>query len=231
MIKAIALDDEPLPLRLLKTFSQQAEAIELVAAFTSPVEAKDFINKHKPDLIFLDIQMPGVSGIDFMKSLQKGIMVIFTTAFSEYAVDGFNLNAVDYLLKPFEYDRFLQAVTRAQELLHYKLHSAAKENAMFIKADHGVLKVVIDDILYVEGLSNYLKIYFRDKRTLLLRMSMKDMTEKLAGHGFMRVHRSYIVPLAQVISIRNRIIYLGYMEIPIGVNYIKEVQQIFGDMC
>ena len=229
MIKAIALDDEPLPLRLLKSFAVQVDFLDLIATFTSPVEAKKFIEHKDVDLIFLDIQMPGISGIDFLKALPKGIMVIFTTAFGEYAVEGFNLQAVDYLLKPFELDRFVQAAERARDFFAHKNPDAGSDTSLYVKADHGIVKIAPGEILYIEGLNNYLKIFLLNKKPLLVRMSVKDMADKLMGKGFMRVHRSYIIPVAKVVSVRNRMIYLGYMEIPIGINYIKDIYKTFGN--
>lgn len=228
-MKAIALDDEPLPLRLLRTFSAQTGFIDLVATFTSPVEANKFIEQNKIDLLFLDIQMPGISGIDFLKAIPGSTLTIFTTAFSEYAVEGFNLKAVDYLLKPFEYSRFLQAAVRARELYEHKEMNVANE-ALLIKADYGLTRVPFTDILYIEGLNNYVKIYLPNKRSLLVRMSMKDMMDKLPVKNFMRVHRSYIVPLRFVASVRNRTIDLGHIQLPVGVNYLKDVQAFFNGL-
>ncbi len=225
MIKAIALDDEPLPLRLLKTFAAQTEFVDLVATFTSPSEARAYLEANDVDLLFLDIHMPDVSGIDFSRNLPRQLMVIFTTAFSEFAVEGFNLKAVDYLLKPFEYDRFLQGVERAKEIFDAK--SSQKDNHLFIRADHGMTKISFNDILYVEGLNNYIKIVLVNRKPILVRMSMKEMNDKLATNGFMRVHRSYIVPLKNVVAVRNRTVYLGDTEIPVGINYAKEVKNVF----
>lgn len=228
MIKAIALDDEPLPLQLLKYFSAQVDFIDLVACFTSPTEAEKFVHKNEINLIFLDIQMPDISGLDFYKLLPNHVMVIFTSAYSEYAIEGFNIKAIDYLLKPFEFDRFLIATKRAEEYWNYQNNKSIQEKAIFLKADYSVVKVVLNEILYIEGLNNYLKIHLQDKKPLMVRMTMKEISLKLPIKEFMRVHRSYIIPLAKVQYVRNRVIFLDYCEIPVGINYVKQIQETFG---
>jgi DNA-binding LytR/AlgR family response regulator len=179
-------------------------------------------------LLFLDINMPAISGIDFYKKVSKNTMVIFTTAYGEYAVEGFNLNAVDYLLKPFDFKRFLQAVEKAKEYLSY-LQQRGNETPqyLFVKVDYSMVKVPFDEILYVEGLDNYIKIHFDNGKALLVRMSMKAIGEKLPPADFVRVHRSFIIPLSKVVSVRNKIISLNAKEIPIGTNYVDDVMKLF----
>lgn len=224
MIKAIALDDEPLALKVIEAFSKKTAGIELQRVFTDPAEALKYLRKYPVDLLFVDVQMPSMSGIDFYKSVEQSMMVIFTTAYSEYALEGFNLSAVDYLLKPIQFERFQQAVKKAEEYSHF-LHS--KENpeqqSLFLRIDYSLVKVAIHDILYIEGLDNYLKIHLRNNKPLVVRMSMKGIMEKLPEHRFMRVHRSYIVSLADITSIRNKIIYIGEVAIPVGTNYEQAV--------
>ena len=154
-------------------------------------------------------------------------MVIFTTAYSEYAVEGFNLDAIDYLLKPFDLARFKKAAEKARE---YHLYINRKENAgqhIFVRVDYSLVKVTLADILYIEGLDNYFKIHYNNGKTLLVRMSMKGVAEKLPADEFIRVHRSYIVPLSKVKLVRNKTIFLDNAEIPIGTNYMDTVMPLF----
>lgn len=228
MIKAIAIDDEPPALQLIETFCSRTEEILLEKTFTNPDEALKYLRKFPVDLLFLDIQMPSVNGIDFYKSVKQDTMVIFTTAFSEYAVEGFNLSAVDYLLKPFTYKRFQQAVAKAVEYYNFKNQQQSEEQKyIFIRADYSLLKIAIADIIYIEGLDDYLKIHLENKTPVVARMTMKAMTEKLPAKDFIRVHRSYIVPLSRINSVRNKTIYIGEEEIPLGSSYEENFVKVF----
>ncbi len=160
MIIAIAVDDEPPALQVVENFCKKVDYIDLVKTFTKPHEAVKYLSKFPADLLFLDIRMPSVSGIEISRLIPKDIMVIFTTAYSEYAVEGFNVNAVDYLLKPFTYERFMQAVSKANDFYNfYHQQESALQQYMFIRADYSLVKIMLEDILYVEGLDDYLKIY------------------------------------------------------------------------
>jgi DNA-binding LytR/AlgR family response regulator len=226
MITAIAIDDEPLALDVIKAFCSRMDTITLGASFTETKEALDYLRQHPVDLLFLDIKMPAMSGIDFFKLIPPGTMVIFTTAYSEYAVEGFNLNAVDYLLKPFDFERFQQAVRKANEFYNYSKTKEAATNTdhFFIRVDYSLQKINFADIKYIEGLDNYLKIHLRSGKNLVIRMSMKLMNDKLPVADFMRVHRSFIIPLKDIQHIRNKVIYLnGGVEVPVGANYTEEV--------
>ncbi|MBI1781674.1 MAG: response regulator transcription factor [Sphingobacteriales bacterium] len=228
MIKAIAIDDEPPALQLIETFCSRAEDISLEKTFTNPDEALKYLRKFPVDLLFLDIQMPSVNGIDFYKSVKQDTMVIFTTAFSEYAVEGFNLSAVDYLLKPFTYKRFQQAVAKAVEYYNFKNQQQSEEQKyIFFRADYSLVKIAVADIIYVEGLDDYLKIHLENKTPVVARMTMKTMTEKLPSKDFIRVHRSYIVPLSRINSVRNKTIYIGEEEIPLGSSYEENFVKVF----
>lgn len=172
--------------------------------------------------------MPALSGLEFTRLMRKDTMVIFTTAYAEYAVEGFNLNAIDYLLKPFDYKRFLQACEKAAEYHAYaQQKDQAGQHHFFVRVDYSMVKVVADEILYIEGLDNYVKIHFINKKDLLVRMSMKAIMEKLPPDTFIRVHRSFIVPLKKVTSVRNKIVYLDKVEIPVGTNYVDDVTKLF----
>ena len=220
MITAIALDDEPPALKVLENFCGRVDFMDLVKTFTNPDEAMKHINKFPVDLLFLDIRMPSVSGLQFRKKVPQDIMVIFTTAYSEYAVEGFNVNAVDYLLKPFAFDRFLQAVNKAHDFYKfYHHHESAVQHYLFVRADYSLVKVMLEDILFIEGLDDYLKINLAGRKPIVARMTMKAMLEKLPETNFIRVHRSFIVPLSRIDKFRNKIIYIGEKTIPIGSSY------------
>jgi DNA-binding LytR/AlgR family response regulator len=229
MITAIAIDDEPLALHIIKAFCDKVDYIDLQKTFTETGEALKYLRKFPVDLLFLDIRMPSMSGIDFYKSAAQNTMVIFTTAFSEYAVEGFNLSAVDYLLKPFDFTRFKQAVEKANDFhKHLNRSEGIQEKYLFIRADYALVKIEHAEIEYVEGLDNYLKVHLTNKKSVVARMSMKAMEEKLPPSEFMRIHRSYIIPLSKVNSLRGKNILLkSGAEIPVGTNYTDKVQALF----
>lgn len=228
MIKAIAIDDEPPALKVIESFCSHAENIDLEKTFTSPNEALKYLRKFPVDLIFLDINMPSVTGIDFYKSLERETMVIFTTAYSEYAVEGFNLNAVDYLLKPFTQERFQQAIKKANDYYAYTRQSPGTINqSLYIRADYSLIKINYEDIVLIESLDDYLKIFLSNEKIIVARMTMKSMVEKLPASEFIRVHRSFIVPFNRITQVRNKIISIADKEIPIGGNYEEAFFRIF----
>ncbi|MVM33655.1 response regulator [Spirosoma sp. HMF4905] len=246
MIRAIALDDEPPALRILTHFCQQVDFIDLQKTFTRTDEALRYLEQFPVDLLFLDINMPSMSGIDFYKatgseSANQSVnrMVIFTTAYAEYAVEGFTLNAVDYLLKPFTFERFLQAANKATDFYRWQQRSdKASEAYIYVRADYSLHKIALADILFIEGLDDYLKIHFQPTSTgknrtdiprpIVARMTMKAMMERLPSTDFARVHRSYIVPLNRIETIRNKAILLDGREIPIGASYEADLLNRFG---
>lgn len=218
MLKAIALDDEPLALEVLQSFCNQMEEISLEKTFTKSEDAFKYLKKYPVDLLFLDINMPSISGIDFYKKLPHKTMVIFTTAYSEYAVEGFNLSATDYILKPFTFSRFQQAVEKAHS--QWKLQNQNPEQLyLFIRADYSLIKILFSDILFIEGLDDYLKIHIRNQKTVVARMTLKVILEKLPSPEFIRVHRSFIIPISKIDKVRNKIIYINDEEIPVSASY------------
>jgi len=229
MIKAIALDDEPPALEIIETFCMRAGNIELVKTFTKTSEAFSYLGKFPVDLIFLDINMPSLSGIEFYKSIPQKAMVIFTTSYSEYAVESYELNAVDYLLKPFTFKRFEQAVQKASEYYRFTTQQETPdEKYLLLRVDYSLIKILLDDILFIEGLDNYLKIHLHDQKPVIVRMTMKALQEKLPAAGFIRVHRSYTVALARIEAVRNKMIYIGSEEIPVGTSYEESFFAAFG---
>jgi DNA-binding LytR/AlgR family response regulator len=224
MITAIALDDELPALEILDAFCGKSEEVNLVKYFTKTQDARFYLEEFPVDLLFLDINMPAVSGIDFYKSISRKTTVIFTTAHAEYAAESYELNAVDYLMKPFSYDRFLKAIDKVKKL--NQIQKMDLQNYIFFRVDYGLTKVLLSDILLIEGLDNYLKVYIKNQKTLVVRMTMKSLFEKLPTADFCRVHRSFIISLQNMESYRNKIIKINDKEIPLGTSYEVEFMQI-----
>ncbi|GBL35592.1 sensory transduction protein LytT [Filimonas sp.] len=227
MITTIAVDDEPLALELIESFCARLDTVRLERTFTKVNEAQKYIKRYPVDLLLLDINMPLLSGIEFYKKIEQNTMVIFTTAYSEYAIEGFNLNAIDYILKPYSFQRFEQAVKKASDYydyLHQKSDSVIK--FIYIKADYSLIKIALDDILYVEAFADYLKIYLPNKKSITARLTMKAMMEKLPATRFIRVHRSFILPIEKIISIRSKMITIEGREIPMGSSYEEDLNRI-----
>lgn len=223
MINAVAIDDEPLALNVIKSLCEKHENVSLQKTFTQPSEALRYLHKFPVDLIFCDIQMPSMTGLSLVKALRQNTMVVFTTAFSEYAVTSYELNAIDYLLKPINQKRFSQAIAKAIEYfdyIHKKNDSGDKD--IFVRSDFSLVKVPMADILYIEGLADYLKIFVRGRKPVVARMPMKDMMEKLNSVDFIRVHRSYILPFSKIEAVRGGTIYIAGQEFPIGRTYADE---------
>ena len=219
MLTCIAIDDEPLALELLKKYLAKIYFLELKGVFTDPFEAKKLLETTNIDIIFLDIQMPDINGIEFSKIInKKNSAVIFTTAFSEYAVEGFNVDAIDYLLKPIEYDRFLKSVYKAKEYIDYITNQEIQDGYIFVKSDYQMAKINLKEILFIEGLDDYIKIYLPQKSILTL-MTLKTITQKLPAKEFVRIHRSYIVPISKIENISKSKVKIGDKEIPIGISY------------
>jgi len=214
----IAIDDEPLALQLISQYCNKIPFLKLEKVFTNPDEAIEYLKTTTVDLLFLDIQMPDITGIQLYKNLEKKPMVIFTTAYKDYAIEGFNVDAIDYLLKPFEYDRFLKAVYKAKEYLEFLSSQDLQLNSLYIKVNYEMMKINLKDIDLIEALDDYIKIHIKPSPVLTL-MTLKTMQEKLPSKEFVRVHRSYIVPLHKVEKFsKNKLIVAG-KEIPIGSSY------------
>ena len=223
MIKVLAIDDEPLALQQLTAYIRKIPYLELVAECQSALEAKEILNQENIDAIFCDINMPDLNGMDFVKSLQMPPLIVFTTAYSEYAVEGFKVDAVDYLLKPFGLDDFRRAASRIQERLSAAPKAVVEEpddDTIFIKTDYRVVKIAISDIRYIEGMSEYLKIHLESQqKPVVTLLPMKKMEEYLPSY-FMRIHRSYIINLKKIQEVnKNRVIMDADTYLPIGDNY------------
>jgi len=221
-MKAIALDDEPPALRLIERFSAGNEKLELVKTYTQPGEAIKHLKKYPVDLIFIDIQINDKNGIDIYRKLEVKPLLIFTTAFAEYAVEGFNINAVDYLLKPYTQERFNQAVDKAYEQYKNHIPQETGGKTLFVRSNYTLVKIPVADIWLIESFDDYITIYHdRDKQTET-RMTLKSVIEQLPENDFIRVHRSYIVAIGKVERVRNKTIANENKKIPIGNKYEKE---------
>lgn len=228
MMKVIALDDEPPALDIITAFCARIPGIELPATFTKTADAFSYLEKHPVDLILLDINMPALSGIDFYKSIPQRALVIFTTSYSEYAVESYNVNAVDYILKPYTFKRFEQAIGKAEmQLQMLRQQEALPDKYLILRVDYGLVKILLEDILFVEGLDNYMKIHLRDQKPVIVRLTMKTLQDKLPEPHFVRVHRSYIVALAHIEGVRKRIITIAGEEIPISISYEEGFNALF----
>lgn len=236
MLRCLAIDDESLALDLLEDNIRKVPFLELVKKCRSAFEAIEILRQEKIDLIFLDIQMPDVSGIQFLKSLNKKPPVIFTTAFEKYALQGYELDVIDYLLKPFSFERFLKAVNKAQEYLDLTEKSGlpasvegtnGASNYLFVKTDYKLVKINLREIVYIEGLKDYIKIYTTTaERPVITLLTMKAMEEKLSPREFVRVHRSYIVAIHQVQFIQRNTVHIGNKEIPVSEHYKDNLYKI-----
>ena len=234
MIRCIAIDDENLALDLIEDDILKVPFLQLVKKCRSGIEALDVLQTEKIDLLFLDIQMPDISGIQFLKSLPHKPLVIFTTAYERYALEGFELDVIDYLLKPYSFERFLKAVNKAQEYLTIleknQPHPAAEENHyssqfIFVKSDYKLVKIEIAEIQYIESLKDYIKIIVGGKPVMTL-SSMKAIEEKLVAPDFIRVHRSFMVNVRKIQYIHRNFVMVGDKEIPIGDNYKDSFLQV-----
>ena len=233
-IKCIAIDDEPLALKQIQSYIGKTDFLSPQGSFSNAVEALEYVRATHPDLLFVDINMPELNGINFVKSLDYPIMVIFTTAYDEYAVDGFKLDAIDYLLKPIPYADFLKAAGKAKEL--FELKQEAKEtlsinkNYLFVKSEYRLMRIKFSDVKYIESMREYVRFHLVDGTTVMTLLSLKSVEERLPKDIFMRIHRSFIVNLEKIAIIeRQRIVFDKKTYIPIGDlykdafdNYVKE---------
>ena len=231
-IRTIALDDEPLALKLVTEYIQKTPFLELVNTFDNPMDAIDFLVDENVDLILLDIQMPDLSGIEFTKVLQNAPKIIFTTAYERYAIEGFKVNAVGYLLKPFSYQEFLIAVQKARKLIDMEQEHAvfpimeANNQFLFLKSEYKIRRINFNDILYIEGQKDYVKVYlYSEDKPILSLNSVKSLEQKLPEEKFMRVHRSFIVNLNRIEVIERSRIVFGKTFIPISDQYKDKFQE------
>lgn len=241
MMKCLAIDDEPLALAQLSGYISRVPFLKLVKSCHDAFEAMEILAEGEVDLIFVDINMPDLNGLDFVRSLIVKPLVVFTTAYSEYAVEGFKVDAVDYLLKPFEFQDLLRSADKAHRQYEYRLleqgdaiasFSQIKDNSLFVKSEYKVVRINIDDIKYIEGMSEYVRIFVVEgEKPVVTLMSLQKLEERLPAQLFMRVHRSYIVNLRKITEIsRLRIIFDKNTYIPIGENYKERFIEYIGKL-
>ena len=225
-LKCAIVDDEPLALGLLESYVAKTPFLELTGKYSSALQAMKELSEKQIDILFLDIQMPELNGLEFSKMVAPHTRIIFTTAFEQYALDGYKVNALDYLLKPISYNDFLQAANKAVQWFELLKHSQQEITSIFVKSDYKLIQIKLDNILYIEGLKDYVKIYEEgENRPILSLMSMKSMEELLPASRFMRVHRSYIVQKNKIRVIdRGRIIF-GKSSIPVSESYKATFQE------
>jgi DNA-binding LytR/AlgR family response regulator len=231
-ISCLIVDDEPLALDLLEKYIRKTPFLDLKSKCSSAIEAMEILNSSKTDLIFLDIQMPELSGIEFSKFFGSEIKIIFTTAFSEYALEGFKVCALDYLLKPFNYEEFLRAVYKAKEWFelkqaHENSHLVHDDKFIFVRSDYKTVKINLSEVLYFEGLKDYVKIWVEgQQRPVLTIMSLKSLEEVLAPSKFMRIHRSFIIALDKIQMVeRSQVIINSKTRITVADQYKEKFQE------
>ncbi|MEP1034546.1 LytTR family DNA-binding domain-containing protein [Ekhidna sp.] len=236
-IKCLIVDDEPLAIEILQSYVERVDSLELVGTCGNAVQAFDVLKKEKVDLLFLDIQMPKLTGIEFLKALNPTPSVIFTTAYREYAVESYELNVVDYLLKPIAFDRFLMAINKVVENgnSHVEILQSASEGAnesdpfLFLKVDRKMVKVYLKDITYIESLKDYVRVKTEYGKELVSLQKISYLEKKLPADCFLRVHKSYIISVKQISAYSNTAIEVGGTEIPIGRSYKSEVMKVLND--
>lgn len=220
MINCALIDDEPLALQLLEDFVNKTPYLKLVGKFEEPMQALTLLESKAIDLLFLDIKMPDISGIDFFRSLSQKPEVIFTTAYSEFAIDGFELKAMDYLLKPVSFEKFLAACNRVRDYLELKKQKTTQtEDYFFINAAHKLHKVFYDDILYLEGLKDYTRIHLVSAPPLIILHNLKYFEDLLNPSAFIRIHRSYIISLRKLATVSRKSVTIQTRELPVSDNY------------
>lgn len=224
-ITTVIIDDEPLAIDVIKNYCESVDFIDLLATFTNPLEGMKFINNNKVDLLFLDIEMPLLTGLEIIDTFKSKPNIIFTTAYPQFAIEGFEVDAIDYLVKPVPYKRFLKAVNKLDPKTFAVPHTpvtALVQNPnrfMFVKSDYESVKIVIDDIKYIEGLKDYLKIHLADSRYVLTLSNFKNLMEKLPVENFIRIHNSYAVNLKYVETIQRNKVIIDKQRLPISETY------------
>lgn len=236
MITCIAVDDEPLALKQLVGFIKRTPFLQLSGEFLSANGASDFLENHSVDLIISDINMQDVNGMQFVKSLDNPPLVIFSTAYEEYALEGFKVDAIDYLLKPYGYNDFLKAATKARQYIEWREaavqagNNSSDDDFIFVRADNQSVKVMFDSILYVEAMSEYIKIHFKEGKPVMTFMSVKLMSESLPAQNFMRIHRSYIIALDSIAMVRRGEVELtDGTVLPISASYKDDLQKFIDE--
>lgn len=225
-IKCIAIDDEPLALQLVAGYVSRFPALQLLQTFEDAIAGAEFLRNHAVDLLFIDINMPDITGIDLVRALQNRPMVIFTTAYKNFAFEGFELEALDYLLKPIDLKRFTKAIDKVLDYYRYKhgLNNKTQEESLYVYSEYRMIKIILKDIEYIESMEDYIKIYTQAEKPVLTLMPLKKVLEKLPADEFIRIHRSYAVSVNKIRSIQNRKIQLSNITLPVSDTYIESIR-------
>ena len=225
-LTCIAIDDEPLALELIGTYVSRFPNLQLLNVFEDAISGASYLQEHQVDLLFLDINMPDISGLDLAKALKKRPMLIFTTAYKQFAYDGFELEALDYLLKPIDFKKFSKAVEKALTLKNYKSSALVTQEDAFIyvHSEYRMVKILLNDIEYIESMEDYIKIHLGQEKPVLSLLSLKKTLELLPAEHFIRIHRSYIVPVSKVKTIQHKKIQLSTVTLPVGESYAAQVK-------
>ncbi len=224
-IKCVLIDDEPLALEVLKQYVQKFSELQLVQSFDDAIAGAEFLKNNVVNLLFVDINMPDVKGTELVRSLVHRPMVIFTTAYKNYAVEGFELDAIDYLVKPIEFNRFAKAVQKAIDFYQFKKATQPQADSLFVRSEYQLVKINYRDIEYIESVEDYLKIYIINGKPVMTLMTMKAILEKLPESQFVRIHRSYIISTSKIKSVVNRkVILQSGVELPISNSYIDVIK-------
>lgn len=230
MLRCIAVDDEPLALRLLTEYIPKVSFLDLVATCGDAFEAGRVLEEKEVDLIFIDIQMPGLTGLQFIQSLTRRPMVILVTAYKKFAPEGFDLDVVDYLIKPVGLDRFMKACNKAQELYQLRTKAGTGVSAadfFFVNVDYSLMKVLFNDIVWIESSGDYVKIHLKSApKPLLVRMSAKTLETELPGDKFIRIHKSYIIAVASITAVRKNSVFIHDLELPVGETYREAIRHL-----
>jgi DNA-binding LytR/AlgR family response regulator len=225
-LKCVAIDDEPLALEILKKYIAEFPELQLLHTFEDAVSGAEFLKKNKVDILFIDIDMPDITGVDLVRSLADKPMVIFTTAYKNFAFEGFELQALDYMLKPISLKRFSASVHKALDYAKYKSAESTEDESLYVHSEYRMIKINLKDIEYIESMQDYIKIYLLNtEKPILTLMSLKSVLEKLPASQFIRIHRSFAVAKSQIKSIHNRKVKLNTAELPVGNNYSDFIRE------
>jgi two-component system LytT family response regulator len=228
MINCIAVDDEPLALKLLQDNISKVPFLKLVSACNDAFEAMKALQENKIDLVFIDIQMPGLTGLQFIGSLENKPLVIFITAYKQYALESYDLSVVDYLVKPVALDRFIKACNRGKELHELKIIKQQPfAEYFFLNVDYSQVKVMFDDIIWIEGLGDYVKVNLKStKKPIVVRTSLKAIETELPPNKFIRIHKSYIIAISEITAVRKNSVFIKEMELPVGETFRETVENL-----
>ena len=225
-IKCVAIDDEPLALQLIKAYIEKTPSLQLLQVFEDAVSADEFLQMHPIDLLFADIQMPDFNGLDLFRALESKPMIIFTTVHRKFAFEGFELQAIDYLLKPVSFDRFTKAVAKAEEYYKFKNSAASNEEYLYVYSEYKLIKIDLNEIEFIESLEDYIRIHLTSGKPILSLMPIKRVLQRLPPEKFQRVHRSYIVSVNKIKGVNNKRVILAAAQVPVSDSYLDVVRKL-----